>query len=113
MLEETECLMNLKNQQAYSTSELMQLKNHSQVASKEIEYQEQLSKDLGNQYCLLTSFQCPNQESLPCSSLHFQLLDTKLLGHLLTCHPILPSYARLMSQHSMTLWSEDAQQPFM
>ncbi|XP_045105157.1 kinetochore protein NDC80 homolog [Portunus trituberculatus] len=53
ILEEIERLMNLKNQQAYSTSELMQLKNHSQVASKEIEYQEQLSKDLGNQVCNL------------------------------------------------------------
>ncbi|XP_045110944.1 uncharacterized protein LOC123504477 [Portunus trituberculatus] len=53
MLEEIERLMNLKNQQAYSASELMQLKNHGQVASKEIEYQEQLSKDLGNQVCNL------------------------------------------------------------
>ncbi|KAK8400386.1 hypothetical protein O3P69_003221 [Scylla paramamosain] len=47
--EEINRLKKLKNQQTYSSSELMQLKNHSQEATKEIEYQEQLRNELGNQ----------------------------------------------------------------
>ncbi|KAK8391876.1 hypothetical protein O3P69_017476 [Scylla paramamosain] len=47
--EEVNRLKKLKNQQTYSSSELMQLKNHSQEASREIEFQEQLGNEMGNQ----------------------------------------------------------------